>query len=301
MTSPCNTIRFGDRLLDANGDELTPPAPFRFTTPPPILSVTPREGASVHPATAIQVTFDRPMDHETTAGAFQITPGVAGGFEWRETTLIFQPERDYLEPSTRYTVTLGIAASDPDGERVLRRPYIWSFRTSELKDLANFGEGPNAQVVGAAGRRAVQFQTFQADPATIRFELFRLSLEQFLDRYASGFRGVAGREERPVSTDGTILVRNWSVETTQGMNRHWGGVQEALIPDDVPPGLYVLNLVAGHVNDQLILIPTRRTIAVKQAEGRIVAWVTDIPSTGSGQASRRSCRRRPATGPAPAR
>lgn len=269
------TIRFDGQILDTNGDALPAPAPLHFTTPPPILAVTPRDGQTVHPATAVQVTFDRLMGHEATAGAFRISPEIAGTFEWRETTLIFRPEQGYLEPSTHYTATIDTTASDPAGQPVLRRSYGWSFRTGALRDLATFGSGPNAQVVDVDGRRAVQFQLFEAELASVRFELYRLNLEQFLDRYASGFRGVAGREDRPISTEGTSLMKSWTVDTTQGASRR-RRAQEVLIPNDVPPGFYILNLVAGHVNDQLILILTRHAIAVKQAEGQIVAWVTDV-------------------------
>lgn len=269
------TICFDGLLLDANGDELPPLTPLHFTTPPPILAVSPGQGETAHPNTAIEVVFDRPMDHGKTEAAFQITPTLPGRFEWRETTFIFRADSGYLEEFTTYTVTIGSGASAPDGNPVLRQPYTWSFHTGPLEDLADFGWGPNAQVVDADGRRAVQFQVFQANPTTIHFELYRLSLEQFLDRYASGFRGVAGWEDRPISTQGTTLARRWQIETTEPNRKH-GNVQETLIPDDVPPGLYLLNLNAGRLNDQLILLLTRHAIVLKQAEGQIVAWVTDV-------------------------
>jgi len=269
------TVHFEAGLRDANGDELPPPAPLRFTTPPPILATQPRADQDVRPATAIKVTFDRLMDPQSTAAAFQITPPVPGQIEWRETTLVFRPEQGYLQEYTTYTVTLTASAVDDDGNPILREDYAWSFTTGQAQDVANFGWGPNGQVVDAEGRRAVQFGLFQeAVSTTLRFELYRLSLEQFLDRYSSGFKGVAGSENRPISTQGTGLARTWQVEAPQAVA--YGTVQGTIIPGDVLPGLYVLNLEAGHLNDQLILLLTRNVVTLKQAEGQIVAWVTDV-------------------------
>ncbi|MGH2543744.1 MAG: MG2 domain-containing protein, partial [Ardenticatenaceae bacterium] len=146
------------------------------------------------------------------------------------------------------------------------------FQTGPLREIASFGSGPNAQVVDAGGRRALQYQLFHDGPGTIGFELYHLSLEQFLDRYASGFRGVAGGENRPISSEGTTLIREWQVEVAQAASLG----QETPIPDDVPAGLYLLNLQAGRLNDQLLLLLTRHVVTLKQVEGEIVAWVTEI-------------------------
>ncbi|MEW5987109.1 MAG: Ig-like domain-containing protein [Chloroflexota bacterium] len=268
-------IRFERELFDANGDPLAAPEPVGFTSPPPIIGRTPL-GPGVHPATSVRVTFDRPMDETVTAAAFQLSPPVTGTVTWEETTLVFAPGIGYLAEETEYTVSISPAARGAEGEAILDEPFSWTFHTSHLSDLADFGSGPNAQVVDVNGRRAVQFQLFQREPAAITFELYRLTLAQFLDRYASGFRGAAGWEEnRPISTEGTPRVRRWTVETVE-RPRDYGNVQEVLIPADVPPGLYLLNLKAGHVNDQLILLLSQNTLTIKQAEGQLVVWVTDI-------------------------
>ncbi|MCK4832937.1 MAG: hypothetical protein KAS81_09215, partial [Anaerolineales bacterium] len=90
-----------------------------------------------------------------------------------------------------------------------------------------------------------------------------------------GFRGVAGWEERPISTQGAALAASWQIEAVY---RPSGSryVQEVVLPDDVPAGLYLLNLTAGHVNSQLLLVVTRNTLMVNQAEGQLVVWVSDI-------------------------
>ncbi len=269
------SIRFTRALRLTEGDRARLTEALHFTTPPPILRTHPTQ-QGVHPQTTLRVTFDRPMDHAATEAALQITPPISGTFDWDETTLIFQPESGHFAENTPYTVTLGTAAKSAAGRDILNRPYTWHFQTGEFERIASFGRGPNAQVLDADGRRAVQFVLARrSDTADIAFELYRLSLEQFLDRYASGFRGVAGWEFNPISTEGTTSVRRWTMQPDDSLSQY-ENIQETTIPDDVPPGLYILNLDTGIVNDQLILALTSNTLMVKQAEGQIVAWVTDI-------------------------
>ena len=271
------TIAFGNSLRDERGDELPPPNPLTFTTLSPILSISPENGLA-SPAAIVKVTFDRLMDHASTEAAFQIEPEVEGAFEWRETTLSFMPASGYLDEHTVYTVTISPAALGANQEPIMGEAYHWSFRTGQLEAVASFGAGANAQVVDADGRRAVQFITWHAEAHAVAFELYRLTLEQFLDRYSSDFRGVAGYEKKPISTQGASLAAAWQAEVSREIETEWGNwLDEAIIPADVPPGLYILNLTAGpQVNDQLILVLTRNVITVKQAEGQLIAWVSDI-------------------------
>jgi alpha-2-macroglobulin len=271
------TISFAGLLRDQEGQALPQPEPISFVSPPAILSALP-SGEKVNPATSIRITFDRPMDEAETEAAFQIEPETTGAFAWEETTLFFRPQDGFLAENSVYTVTLAATARGAEAEQILRQPYSWSFRTGELEDVADFGHGPNAQVLDANGRRAVQFQAFSRANLNLRFELYRLSREQFLSRYASNFRGSAGWNGAPlpaISTEGTELAAAWEMETVDPL-QEYANVQETLIPDEVPPGLYILNLTAGRVNDQLILILTENTLTVKEAEGQLVAWVTDI-------------------------
>ena len=269
------TISFTAPLRDADGRDLPTPEPFAFTTPPVILSATPK-GSGNHPADTIKIRFDRPMDPASSEAAFQIEPASAGSFSWQETTLIFTPDDGYLAENSSYTVTIAPTALSADGDPVLNEAYTWEFATKALEDVANFGYGPNAQVLDANGRRAVQFQAFRRDSLQFNFELYQLSMSQFLDRYDSGFHGWIWQEDvTPIDTEGTELVADWQMTSTSPL-QEWANVQETLIPDNVPPGLYILNLVAGNVNDQLILVISENAIAVKQADEQLLVWVTDI-------------------------
>ena len=270
------TISFDESIYDSNGDPFIDVPSYSFYTPPPILDRNPT-GDNIHPATDIWIMFDRPVDQEATAAAFSLDPAHAGEIRWDETTLIFEPEAGYLEPYTDYTVTLDINARDVNGASLLTEPYGWTFGTGYLQDVANFGYGPNAQIVDGNGRRAIQYVYYQSGDLPIQFALHQLDLVQFLDMYSSGFRGGAGWENNnpPIIVEDTELVTTWQVTPGESLTEY-NDVQEVIIPEDVPNGLYILDLRAGHLNDQLILVLTDSTLAVKQAEGQLVSWVTDI-------------------------
>lgn len=270
-------VSFQTPLRSADGRELPTPSPLQFTTPPPILAHTPN-GDSVHPASNITITFDRPMDPASAEAAFTITPATFGSFTWSETTLTFSPENGYLRANSDYTVAIASSATGSDGDPILSQPYTWAFRTHELRDVADFGYGPNAQVVDANGRRAVQFQAFVRTSARLQFDLYSLTLTQFLDRYATSYANWNGwdNQDKPdISLADAPLQTSWQMDTAVS-SRDWGNVQETFIPDDVPPGLYILNLNAGRVSDQLFLIVSANTVAIKQAGQQLLVWVTDI-------------------------
>lgn len=271
------TVSFTAPLRLQDGDELPPLAAATLHTPPPILSFAPT-GDNQSPATVVRIRFDRLMDETATEAAFSIEPTVDGTFEWQETTLTFHPTDGFFTEYTDYTVTLAESARSADGEEILDVPQSWQFETSRFQEVANFGYGPNAQVLDVNGRRAIQYQIITDGDKTIGFELYRLDLVQFLDRYASNFKVWQpwSDEAKPhISLDDAEMVLSWQ-EQTEDSPAEWANIQEVIIPADVPPGLYILNLTVGRVNDQLILVLTENTLAVKEADGQIVAWITDI-------------------------
>ncbi len=271
------TISFDGTLRDRAGNELPLPLPADFHTPPSILSFTPT-GNSVNPGTAVKIRFDRPMNKAAAEAAFTIEPAIEGTFEWQETSLIFRPTGGFFAENSSYHVTLADTAVSADGDPVLKETIIWSFTVGRYNEVANFGYGPNAQVLDVNGRRAVQYQVTTRTSQTIGFELYQLNLEQFLDRYASNFRnwwpwGNEGKTS--INLADAPLVQSWQEQTVVPATE-WANVQEVIIPADVPPGLYILNLNVGRINDQLILVLTENSLAIKEADGQIVTWVTDI-------------------------
>jgi alpha-2-macroglobulin len=273
------TLSLEEDVQDANGDLLPSLEPWQIITPPPILDFGPRDPFLVDGEFEIWIQFDRPMSQLRTEGAFHLMPEFPGKFSWVENTLNFAPSAP-LPLYTEYTVTLDISAVDEDGNPILMEPFTWTFYLQPLyydsTNMASFGEyGPNGQVLDAGGRRSVQFV---ADPSlgSVTFELYRMTLEQFLDRYSSRFRGVAGTQKLPISTEGTVLETSWVQSLSSNAGGYSGNIFETFIPDEVGSGLYIINLLYDGGQDQLILVHTRNTIVIKQVEGQILAWVSDI-------------------------
>lgn len=255
-----------------------------YQSPPPVLFTYPNEdGAFAN--TDVRITFSIPVDHASVEANFRLDPPAEGSFAWDGDTLIFQPTA--LDVYQTYTAILDPGARAENGEPLLLEPYAWSFyiQPSQSMDAAgvSFGEyGPNAQVLDFDGRRAVQFLAWKTRSVT--FELYRLTLDQFLQRYSSNFRGVVGFETRPISIEGAALQKTWQ-QAISGDG--WGYdhmIYEAILPEDVPAGLYILNLSTGDEISQLILVLTRNTLVLKQASDQVSAWVTDINGAPRPQA-----------------
>jgi hypothetical protein len=273
------TLTFAGDVLDQKGDPLPTLEPLRFITPPSILSYGPQEIYFLDAEKWIEITFDRPMEHALTEAAFHLEPSVIGAFSWDGNTMHFSPG-ETIQPYIQYTAILEPTATDAEGNQILLEPFRWTFTTDYLSYRGmlgvSFGDyGPNAQVLDVDGRRAVQFVA-NSQAKEVSFELYRMSLKLFLDRYSSRFKGVAGREHLPIDLDGTTLEASWTKSIAQPGYGYEKSIYETIIPEGVSPGFYILNLTDGEENDQLILILTANTIIVKQAEGQIVAWVSDI-------------------------
>ena len=126
----------------------------------------------MHPAALLRWVFDRPMAPAATADALSVEPATPGEITWADdSTLLFTPDGGYWQPLTSYTITLDTGASDAAGNPLLGEPLVQRFTTGEERRLADWGIGPQTQVLDAAGRRAVQFQSSINDPVTLSFDL----------------------------------------------------------------------------------------------------------------------------------
>jgi alpha-2-macroglobulin len=270
------TVSYSGNMLDHDGNPIAPPAPLHFSTP---ASVRGEVGFGLDGNTSfLWLHFDRAVNQTSATAAFHIAPEIPGRFSWSENTLTFMPDDGALQSMSAYTITLDTSVTESQGVPFLRKPFTYSFETGQFYEAqVSFGMGPNAQVLDSAGRRAVQFVgSSKEDLPPVAFELYRLSLEQFLERYSSSFRGVAGMKKTPISTAGTPLVTQWQTALTSTPNAYGMRVSETLIPAEVAPGLYILKLATARNNDYLLLALTRHTLALKQSGGQIVTWVSDI-------------------------
>lgn len=276
------TITFQGELRDF-GDNVFPlPAPQRLNTASPIITISPlgiADYSGTHPATPIQVSFDRPMDQAQLVTALHISPTIAGAATWEENTLRFTPDRGYFDPLTEYIVTLDAGVQDADGAVVLDEPFTWSFRTGYLNDVTDFGSGANIQLVDVDGRRAVQFQVLEPTLESVEMTLYQLNFDEFRARYATTDQNTTW-SFKPINREGLAAVKQWQVAIPAPNNTDPNHVitaaREVILPGDLQPGYYILEASAGYSKKQLFLVLTRAVIALKQGRGQAVAWVTDL-------------------------
>ena len=101
---------------------------FRTIGSPQVVSTDPEDGASgVARDAPIVITFDRLMDTSAVEGAVSIEPAAALRAAWSGQGLTLTPEEP-LAYGTEYTLTVGTAASDTDGNQ-LRVPHQARFTT----------------------------------------------------------------------------------------------------------------------------------------------------------------------------
>ncbi|MBP6786408.1 MAG: Ig-like domain-containing protein [Candidatus Promineofilum sp.] len=281
MGNTTYTITLAGDVADADGNLLPVAAakPVTYKTASPLVEAAP-SGSGVHPAAQLRWVFDRPMDAATTADALSISPSTNGEITWAdETTLLFSPDGGSWQPLTKYSVTLSTHATDAGGRPVLGEPLALSFTTSEIRRLADWGIGPQTQVLDAGGRRAVQFQSSINDPVSLSFDLLPVDPTGFLNRLVGDVTSGWSAPADPIADDGLSPAVSWTTVTRPGDPKRWANPQETLIPADAPPGLYLLRL-NGPQPAHLLLALTRLTLVAKLSEGEVVVWVTDIPSVG---------------------
>ena len=271
------TIQTTGPLIDSDGELPVGESSFKFIAPPPIVSVEPTDSEPTPVGfSPIKIIFSTPVDKGSAERAFSISPEVAGRFEWGkskdssfENVLSFYPN-ELLQYNTQYTVALAPKLTDQKGNPLLLEAYTWSFFTAYYygyDEEATFGAGAKVQVVDVIGPRRIQFGSEEKQPIT--FEAYAYDLIDFAALYSDYIRGkgipvpTANDEEKPVATWNYIEVNP--------------DYQETIIPPEVPPGLYVLNLRYGGRNyDQLFVALTRNTMVTKKSGDELFVWVSNI-------------------------
>ncbi len=266
------TIRITGTLYDQLGDALPKLTnELNFVPPAPISAVFPKTDIKYSDELSLFILFDRLMDPTSTENAFEVSPAAQGTFLWEGNKLIFHAGSS-LQIGTTYTVTLRTTAKDTDGHRVLAEPYTWSFRilySTDRSEVVFSTEGPNAQVVDTDGRRAIQLIT--RDAKSVRFTLYGMELMEFAQRYAESFGQRYWYDTLTIDTSGLEPVTSWQATFADT------GIEEVLIPANVPPGLYVMDASSGDtIYDQLFVILTGNTLVVKRTSDELFIWASDI-------------------------
>jgi len=266
-------IRFTVPLQDPEGNDYPEVGSREFVSPPPILTYLPDPIEVPVDIRTIEVTFDRPMDQDRVEAAFSLSPAVPGHFSWQANTMTYHLE-ELLDYNADYTATIGQEAQDAEGTPVFQVPFSWSFSLSYFDYYGTFGNwGAKIQVVDAEGSRSLEFGLPNRGPTLVTFELHKLSSQQFtaLARLNTSFSDprladVPGEPE---------LTYSW--EVTAGVRTSESGMEQLIIPEEVPPGLYLLRLRSdGRVEDEMAIVLSRYTLAVKRAGRQLLVWASEI-------------------------
>ncbi|MGH2593002.1 MAG: MG2 domain-containing protein, partial [Anaerolineae bacterium] len=253
------------------GGQLSAPATtWSFSVAPFVRETTPGQNSTIDWNGAVAITFDEPMDRASVEAAFSIFPAIEGTFRWEEdTTLVFTPHDEWAAGMS-YVVTLEPSLETAEGKQPLRSPFRLNFSTPVEQGPISFGYGPKVQVVNPDGRRAVQFEA-SGNLRPISVRLHALTIEQFLDRYTSMFRGVGPAEDKHVRVDDLPVVGEWRHAISSE------GIDELILPSGLAGGLYVLTIEHPAArSDELIVVYTHDTLVLKQAEGHIATWASAI-------------------------
>lgn len=285
------TWRFSAPLWDEDGQLIDGDVRSHFRTLP-LATIEPAEGENASISSGVVVNFSQDVNAATAEAAFALAPRTAGAFEWRDPrTLVFMPESGFLEHDTTYTVTLASSLRLLDGRAGLRAPLSHRFTTRWGQFVGNFGIGALGQVVDADGRRAVQF-AFDAEAARLeaQFTLRAVPVEDFVSQAARVEDMWGGSPQaEPADLDRFAVVTTWeySADPMPGRNDDlWSGRRlETLIPADVAPGLYVLELKAGTKTDALWIALTRAAVQARRSDNQVLAWVTDINGSSISNAA----------------
>jgi uncharacterized protein YfaS (alpha-2-macroglobulin family) len=279
-----HTLQITGPLIDADGEVPISESSFKFATPliekvEPINVENSYGGSEVVPTSfsPIKITLSAPVNKETAESALSIFPTTNGRFRWSrsdkssfDNILEFYPT-SLLKRDTEYTVTIAPTLTDVQGNTLMLEPYQWSFATQYYQDFYNspatFGYGSKVQVVDVVGSRRVQFGTDEKEIVT--FEAYQYDLIDFAALYANYKIGEAlpipamDEQQEPIAT--------WNYSEVNA------AYQETIIPPQVPPGLYVLNLkYGGRSYDQLFVALTRNTIVAKKSGDEVFVWLTNI-------------------------
>jgi uncharacterized protein YfaS (alpha-2-macroglobulin family) len=254
------------RITAKYRDQVLPPS-WTFITRPLVKLISPSDTSRANWNEPIRILFDEPMDRASVEAAFSINPEARGTFQWLNNTLTFTPQTEWDE-GRHYVITLATSLKTAPGEQPLHLPQQLSFTTIDENGEVSFGYGPKIQVIDPAGRRAVQFAAWGTLIRPITVRLYAISLEQFLDRYTSGFRGVGPEEDKAIEVGDLPVLRTWRIPVSP---------QEFTLPADLAPGLYVLTLEhPAFRRDELMVFYTHNTLVLKQADGHIAAWASQI-------------------------
>ncbi len=126
------------------------------TISPIVVQRAPARGEALAPDGAVELVFDRPMDHTAVEAAFSLSPAIAGQIQWADArTLRFKPSQP-LQRGALYDVTLGQAAKAADGAPI-NGAFQFRFATAGFLEVGQVIPANGAQDVQAGAAITVLF------------------------------------------------------------------------------------------------------------------------------------------------
>jgi hypothetical protein len=151
------TVRIGTSLRVPNGDSLSSPFTFSFSTRPfRVVQTFPSNGEeNFSMVTGIQVNFSDPIDTGSVRSAFSVVPNVPGGFSMipGDSFFIFGPTRGW-RGGTIYTVSIGPSMRAANGG-TLGTEYRFSFKTVPFMVTQTY---PDSGETGVSRRVTLQIR-----------------------------------------------------------------------------------------------------------------------------------------------
>lgn len=284
-------VNITDPLADKDGLLKPQQKSFHFRAPAPIKISLPevKDKYSIYTsifinASPLKISFGVLVDHKSAEKAFSISPETPGEFKWEsdpalpgQEVLNFYPAENFIAYE-EYTVSLAPTLTTTSGQKFLDDPFTYSFEPviDYYIKTAKFGQyGSDVQVVDANGNRKVQFGS--PGNQVIDFQIHGFILNDFVRLYSSlhGDSKYFNGKSIVFPAADEPSIAQWS------QIAYDGGVQETILPENLPTGLYILNLVInGQVSDRLFLILTENTLVVKRSGDELFVWVSDINTPG---------------------
>jgi len=276
------TFSFDGEFKDRDSLPLADSGSYRLKIPNPLWNWNSGDIPStfyISSDDGLLIAFDRPMQPTTTLASLSLSPALSGSWQWiNPATLKLEPESGFVPGCTTYQLSLDQGALDSRGSPLLNSPHTWLATTQPQPKMAGFGEaGAKIQIVDSSGRRTLQMSV-RKEITSVHLDFYRISLETL------------------IAADPSQYVREYSYSCEwEGLDTRKGSLQAAFdapvrytrdevsevpLPEDLPPGIYIANAVTDYLNDQILLVVTPHTLALKYAQqpggGQVTAWVSNI-------------------------
>ena len=282
------TLELAHPLVDSNGFETSTIPSLSFSGPSPVHlvnpDIAPTEGDTSIADLGVEelrIEFDSAVDHASAEKAFSLTPTVPGRFHWEKAangskeTMVYKLS-ELLQLSSTYRLKIASTLLNSRGKNVMVQPYEQTFTTERWSYLSpSFGDyGDNIQIVDANGPRQIQFGGAGDETS---FLAYRFDLIDFAKLYADHYHDRGNGDnvrDIPIPSD-LEPAATWTNVVTRSTED--GTSVETILPVDLAPGLYVVNMRHKNVlYDQMFVVLTSNTLVVKNNGHELFVWLTDI-------------------------